>query len=141
MRLSLRILTAIALIPSQLVAQDDPPPDCGLYGYKATIVRVIDGDTVVANIDLGFDVWKHDERLRLAGIEAPKKNTDAGKAASGALRAMIDGQTLYICTEKAKRSDNEVKGKYGRYLATIHHKGQDVNQWLLNEGHAVPWGG
>ena len=75
-----RILAACLVIaPAVAIAQD--APSCGLYTYKANIVRVIDGDTVVADIDLGFDVWLRKEHLRLVGIDAPenKANSNTSK--------------------------------------------------------------
>ena len=57
---------------TSLRAEDlGPAPSCGVYTCKAKIVRVIDGDTVVADIDLGFRTWLHGEHLRLYGIDAP----------------------------------------------------------------------
>lgn len=83
-------------------AHAEEPPDCGLYTYRAEIVRVIDGDTVVADIDLGFDVWLRDEHLRLDGIDAPEKNNEGAQLATEALEARIDRETVFVCTEKAK---------------------------------------
>ena len=46
-----------------------------MYEYKATIVRVVDGDTVDVDIDLGFDTWLHNQRIRLYGIDTPECRT------------------------------------------------------------------
>ena len=46
-----------------------------MYQYKAVLVRVIDGDTIDVDIDLGFDVWLKKQRVRLAGIDAPESRT------------------------------------------------------------------
>jgi micrococcal nuclease len=46
-----------------------------MYHYKAKLVRVIDGDTIDVDIDLGFDVWLKRQRIRLAGIDAPESRT------------------------------------------------------------------
>lgn len=113
-----------------------PAPACGLYTYKATIVRVIDGDTVVANIDLGFRTWLHDERLRLYGIDAPERGSEQFDAATKALQDRIEGQTVYICTVKAKRSDNEATGSFGRYLVTAYKGDENVNEWMIRAGLA-----
>ncbi|MEL6362309.1 MAG: thermonuclease family protein [Pseudomonadota bacterium] len=129
----------ISLLASSTSGQDGPAPDCGLYIYRAEIVRVIDGDTVVADIDLGFDVWLRRERLRLFGIDAPERSTDAGRAAEEALRDKVEGLTLYICTVKAKRSDREATGSFGRYLAVIYRDGLSINDWLVASGYAEPF--
>lgn len=130
-------LAVAAIVASPSLAQDMPPPDCGLYLYRANIVRVIDGDTVVANIDLGFDVWLHNEHLRLVGIDTPENRTDAGKRVTEDVRAMIEGRTVYVCTVKKKRSDAEATGSFGRYLTVVWVAGINLNQWLLDTGRAV----
>lgn len=112
------------------------PPDCGLYTYAARIVRVIDGDTVVANIDLGFEVWLHNEHLRLVGIDTPERGQDGYHEATDALSERIAGKEVFICTTKAKRSDKEQTGKFGRYLATVFVDGENVNAWMLDMGYA-----
>ena len=114
----------------------EPAPACGLYTYKARIVRVIDGDTVVANIDLGFRTWLHDEHLRLFGIDAPERGTVAFETAKAALQIRIEGADVFVCTIKANRSDNEKTGSFGRYLVVIYHDGTNVNQSLVAQGLA-----
>lgn len=93
---------------------EHPAPDCGIYTYRAEIVRVIDGDTIVANVDLGFRTWLHDEHLRLYGIDTPELSSDEGKQVAAALRARIEGKLLYICTHRKKRKDAEATGSFGR---------------------------
>ena len=46
-----------------------------MYEYRCKIVKVIDGDTVDVDIDLGFGVWLHKERIRLYGIDTPESRT------------------------------------------------------------------
>ncbi len=89
-------------------------PDCGLYKYKAVVVRVVDGDTVRADIDLGFNTWRRNEPLRLYGIDAPEpkgETSDAGKAATAALASRIEGKELVICTIKDRT------GKFGQAVS------------------------
>lgn len=127
--------SAAVLPPSRATAA---PEACGLYQYRAAIVRVIDGDTVVADIDLGFSIWRRGERLRLAGIDAPEPRgatRAAGLVSAAALRARIEGRELVICTLEDRT------GSFGRYLVLIYDEGGLVNEWLLREGHARPWPG
>jgi len=126
--------------PSTLSAQSPDVPPCGLYLYRADITRVIDGDTVVADIDLGFNTWRRDERLRLARIDAPEpdKEPEAAAKATEALSGLAEGKSLYICTIKASRSDNERRGSFGRYLVEVY-SGEDhysVNDWMVEKGYA-----
>jgi micrococcal nuclease len=46
-----------------------------MYEYRCKIVKIIDGDTVDVDIDLGFGVWLHKERVRLYGIDTPESMT------------------------------------------------------------------
>jgi len=103
------------------------------YCYNAIINRVVDGDTVDAQIDLGFNIFIR-ERLRIANIDAPetygvKKDSaeyEAGMVAKNRLVELVDGKQVTIKTEK--------KGKYGRYIAEIFVDGSSVGEVLLSEG-------
>ncbi|TDL88027.1 thermonuclease family protein [Meridianimarinicoccus aquatilis] len=131
-----KLVAAFLALATPVTAQE-AVPDCGLYIYRAEIARVIDGDTVEANIDLGFNTWRHNEHLRLVGIDTPERGKPGATEATQALRDRIEGRTLYICTTKAKRSDKEATGSFHRYLVTIYDDGKSINEWLVNEGHAV----
>jgi len=121
-----------------------------MYDYMATLVKVVDGDTVDCDIDLGFGVWLKNQRIRLYGINAPETRTKdleekkAGQAAKLRLIAMMSNKFL-LTTVKDK------KGKYGRILGTINipqtkildkhgkkvkHIFLDVNKLMVEEGHA-----
>lgn len=115
-----------------------------MYTYKANVVRVVDGDTVDMNVDLGFDVWKR-LRVRLKGIDTPEIRTkdleekERGYAAKNRLIELLESVD-YQCILQTF-SD---KGKYGRWLGTIIIKDNnnfdlDVNQLLINEGLAKEW--
>lgn len=131
----------LALITTQVSARGvepaDAPADCGLYAYRAIVTSVYDGDTVTADVDLGFKTWRRDERLRLYGIDAPEvrgAERPAGLRSRDALRSRISGKEVIICTIKDKT------GKYGRYLAEIFLDQENINDWLLAQGYAAPYG-
>lgn len=133
-----RTLLTLTML-SALYAPAAAEPACGLYQYKAEIVRVIDGDTVVADVDLGFNTWRRDEHLRLYGIDTPerrKETMDGWRAAKDAMAERIEGKELIICTVKNKRGGEDV-GKYGRYLVKIYDGDELVNDWMLEQGLAV----
>jgi micrococcal nuclease len=104
------------------------------YTYRAQITRVVDGDTVIADIDLGLNLWRKNVRLRLTGINAPDAATPQGEAAARALREMFEqGRHEVLISTQKDRSD-----KYGRLLATIFlFGGTSVNQRLIELGHAA----
>ncbi len=110
---------------------------CGLYAYAAHITAVYDGDTVTADVDLGFKVWRKDEKLRLHRIDAPEMRGDereAGIVSRDALRERVLDRDVIICTFK------DTTGKYGRYLADIWLGDENINDWLMAEGLAERYG-
>lgn len=110
---------------------------CAFYEYKAQIVRVVDGDTVDADIDLGFRVWVRNERLRLHGIDAPETRGPEkpdGLKSKAALKHLLEGQWVTLCTLKGRAADK--RGKYGRYLAIIWLNDMNVNDWMVRKGLA-----
>jgi len=101
-----------------------------LYNYRARIVRIVDADTVIADIDKGFR--SHQEfPLRLYGIDAPERFTEEGKAATAHLTGLIEGKDILVETYRDKTE------KYGRYLATIWAGGLNINRQMVTDGHAV----
>jgi len=104
-----------------------------MYNYGCLIQRVVDGDTAIGIVDLGFGV-SHKLRLRLVGINAPELKTEAGKVSYEALKAKIEGTTVMIDTVKDRQE------KWGRYLAIITTtEGLVINDWLIQGGYAVKW--
>ena len=109
-----------------------------MYKYNAKLIRVIDGDTVDALIDLGFNVWVK-KRIRLYGIDAPEtrtRNLDEKKAGIAAEARLIE--LMLECGNEFVLVSHGI-GKYGRCLGElfIGNEQESVNQTLINEGHAV----
>ncbi len=109
-----------------------------LFTYRATIVRVIDGDTVVADVDLGFDVTIR-RTFRLHGIDAPELRgvtASDGQRAKSHLTMLIESHSpLTIKTFKDKTE------KYGRYLVNlIGMGGVDINMRMIEDGQASQHG-
>ena len=104
-----------------------------MYNYKAKIIDVYDGDTVTAMLDLGF-LHFQEMKLRLYGIDTPElrgEEREQGIIVRDILREMVLGKEVTI------RSYKDKQGKYGRYLANIIlEDGLEVNQWLVDNGHA-----
>ena len=104
-----------------------------MYNYKAKIIDVYDGDTVTAMVDLGF-LHFQEMKLRLYGIDTPElrgEERERGIIVRDILREMVLGKEVTI------RSYKDKQGKYGRYLANIIlEDGLEVNQWLVDNGHA-----
>lgn len=107
-----------------------------MYSYAARIQRIIDGDTVVLDIDLGFKIH-HEVTARLDGIDAPELRTAEGKLAKIALAGMVDGKTLRVDTILDRTE------KYGRTLAVLFLEDgvTTANQAMVDAGHARPYSG
>lgn len=106
-----------------------------MYEYAARLVRVVDGDTWIFDVDLGCDVWMHKQRIRAAKINCPEMSTDAGVAAKAYAESWFtqyapDGMVVLQTTKD--RSDN-----YGRLLGTVLAGGHILNDDLLSSGNAV----
>lgn len=111
-----------------------------MYEYECKIVRVIDGDSIVLDIDLGFGLWIHNESIRLFGVDCPecrsrdKEEKAAGLAAKRFVERFLQvGETYTLNTQG--------KGKFGRYLGTISNETETVNKALINEHLAVVYYG
>mgnify|MGYP001286112987 FL=1 len=122
-----------------------------MYEYRVKIVKVIDGDTVDVNIDLGFGVWMMDERVRIIGIDTPESRTrdkiekKFGLAAKARLKSLL-GKSCVLKTEVNKNGE-DMKGKFGRILGDFNVYDAKTDSWqgcskiLISEGHAVPYHG
>ena len=112
-----------------------------MYDYRCKIVRVIDGDSILVDIDLGFDTWRCGESIRLFGVDCPEcrsrdpKEKAAGLAAKEFVKGLLhDGGTYTLTTKE--------KGKFGRYLGVIMLSDKtSVNAALVSEHLAVPYYG
>jgi len=117
-----------------------------MYEYKCELDRVVDGDTVDVDIDLGFGVWLKKERVRIMGIDTPESRTSDkiekvfGKAASARLKELIEEDCI-LCTTKDRSGEDE-RGKFGRVLGDFKlASGKMVTDVMIEEGHAVAYHG
>ena len=119
-----------------------------MYTYNIQLIRVIDGDTIDANIDLGFDVSVK-KRIRFIGINTPESRTRDLEEKARGLAAKDRVKQLLTGCNRIQLNSHGV-GKYGRCLGEIHIDtvdGQEkmtmvsVNELLINEGHAVEYHG
>jgi len=115
-------------------------PDKALYVYKAIVERVIDGDTLLIRLDLGFQVCKV-QRIRLAQVDTPEKDTKAGRKAFEYVRDTL-AQADFVVVQTNKIDI------YGRYIGDVFYAfgqkkkekiftdGRYLNQELLDRGLA-----
>lgn len=111
-----------------------------MWTYNAKVLRVLDGDTVEADIDLGFDMH-YIAKVRLAGINAPEMKTPQGAPAKARLTEMLAITPTVVITTKL----NKEFEKYGRVLGdiTVMHGNLpvNINQQMIIEGFAIPMKG
>jgi micrococcal nuclease len=124
-----------------------------MYEYRCKIVKVIDGDTVDVDIDLGFGIILKDERVRIMGIDTPESRTrdlvekKFGLAAKKRLKEMLDNKSGPILKTQINKDGEDMKGKFGRILGdfTVYDGSKDawrpVSKIMIEEGHAVKYTG
>ena len=113
-----------------------------MYRYRCKVLRVVDGDTVDVDIDLGFGVWMHRERVRIMGIDTPESRTrdlvekQFGLAAKEYVKSLMPvGSMQIIKTQKDKT------GKFGRILGDFELEGGMFTEIMINNHHAVAYNG
>jgi micrococcal nuclease len=119
-----------------------------MYEYKCKILRVVDGDTVDVDIDLGFGVWMHKERVRMMGIDTPESRTRDkvekafGLASKAKLKDLLPIGSIQILKTEIDRSGEDKKGKFGRILGDFITKDDKrCTDILIEEGYAVAYFG
>lgn len=117
-----------------------------MYEYRCVVVKVVDGDTVDVDIDLGFGVWMKKQRIRMYGIDTPESRTrDLEEKKYGLMAKEIvkkyvpEGSTQTLITRKDK------SGKYGRILGsfkiTFEENETTLNEWMVKYHYGVEYFG
>ena len=118
-----------------------------MYEYKCKVRKVVDGDTVDIDIDLGFGIWLNDERVRIMGIDTPESRTSDpvekifGLAAKERVKHLL-GENPTLISKVKGDGNEEMRGKFGRILGDFRTpQGDLLTQKLMAEGHAVGYNG
>jgi micrococcal nuclease len=113
--------------------------------YEVKVLKIVDGDTVDVDIDLGFGITLRDERVRIMGIDTPESRTSDkvekvfGLASKDRLKELLGKDAILITTENKHGED--MKGKFGRVLGDFKVGDKRVTELLIEEGHAVKYHG
>lgn len=114
--------------------------------YDVRLLKAVDGDTVDVDIDLGFNIWLRDERVRIMGIDTPESRTSDkvekvfGKAAKARLKELLTEGGVLVTTEE--KNGEDMRGKFGRILGDFKTPdGKLVTEVMVAEGHCVPYFG
>jgi micrococcal nuclease len=116
-----------------------------MYQYKCKINKVLDGDTVDIDLDLGFNIVLVNQRVRMAGVDTPESRTsNKEEKPRGLLSKKKLAEKLPVGSWQiieTQRSDNN-DDKFGRILGVfILEDGTKVNDWLIQNNYAVPYKG
>ena len=118
-----------------------------MYEYKSKILSIVDGDTVDVDIDLGFGIWMHKERVRIMGIDTPESRTrdkiekKFGLASKARLKELMPIGSMQTLHTQIDKSGEDKKGKFGRILGDFMVDTKFVTDIKNNEGYAVKYNG
>lgn len=122
-----------------------------MFEYRCKINRVVDGDTVDVDIDLGFGIVLTDERVRIMGIDTPESRTSNkvekmfGLASKKRLQQLLGEES--ILKTQINKDGEDMKGKFGRILGDFIVEDQqtglmrNVTEIMIEDGHCVPYFG
>ena len=117
-----------------------------MYEYRVKVLRVVDGDTVDVDIELGFGVVLANERVRIMGVDTPESRTSDdveklfGLASKNRLKDLL-GEVAILKTQNSKDGE-DMKGKFGRILGDfVAPDGRMITEIMIEEGHCVPYFG
>ena len=124
-----------------------------MYEYRAIVLRVVDGDTVDVDIDLGFGIWMKRERVRMMGIDTPESRTRDkvekvfGLAAKERLRELLPVGSITVLKTEIDKKGEDAKGKFGRILGDFkverweNQPAERATDILIEEGYGVAYHG
>ena len=114
------------------------------FVYQAKVLRVVDGDTIDVDLDLGFSVWLRKQRVRLYGIDTPESRTrNKEEKVRGLLsKAKLKELAPIGSTIKLKTQIGDERGKFGRILGTLLTQDNiNINEFLIENNYAVAYHG
>ena len=113
-----------------------------MYEYKVKIRRIVDGDTVDVDIDLGFNMILSKQRIRLYGIDTPESRTrDKEEKFYGKLSAKFLKEQCKNSSEIFLKTYLDKKGKFGRILGELIVEGVNINKMMIEKYMAVEYHG
>ena len=117
-----------------------------MFEYNFKLKKIVDGDTIDVDIDLGFGVWLRNQRIRMMGIDTPESRTSDDEEKVYGLLAKQRLTTL-LADAKVLKTYNDERGKYGRILGEVICYFAAEDRWagsseiMISEGHGVAYHG
>ena len=113
-----------------------------MHEYKCKILRIVDGDTVDVDVDLGFGIWMHKDRVRLLGIDTPESRTrDKEEKRFGLLSKKYLQDHYPVGSMAVLRTHKDKTGKFGRILGELVWEDSTINKIMVDEHYAVLYNG
>jgi micrococcal nuclease len=101
-----------------------------MFEYNFNLIKVVDGDTVDIDIDLGFGVWLRNQRIRIMGIDTPESRTSDPVEKKYGILAKEQVEKYLVNCKKFKSFKDE-KGKFGRILGDFEVYHSTSGRWML----------
>ncbi len=132
------------MLPLQVVVKTDRVEP---FAYRLTVLRVVDGDTLDVNIDLGFQMTLAGQRIRLLRVNTPEikgPTREAGMRAKAFTADWLKSHSNLLMRSRKIEPGHAVEDSFGRYLVEVfgdNEKGEQtcLNDALLSSGNAVPF--
>lgn len=111
-----------------------------MYEYRCTIIKIVDGDTVDVDIDLGFNIWVHNERIRFFGIDTPESRTsDKVEKIFGNYAKKYVEKIMPVGSKQILKTMKDEGGKYGRILGDFIIDDGSLVEKMINERVGAPY--
>ena len=113
-----------------------------MYEYKAKVTKIVDGDTIKCDIDLGFDLFLSNQTIRLYGIDTPESRTrDKEEKYYGNISKQFLNDYCPKGSYITLRTHLDKKGKFGRILGELIVNKVNLNEQMIEENLAVEYHG
>lgn len=108
-----------------------PADETALYWYKVKVERIVDGDTFVGTIELGYNLNRTGQYFRMAYVNTPERGQEGFQEATDYMIDRIEGKEVMVYSHR------DETGRYKRIVAETFIDGENVNRELLEKGFAV----
>jgi len=102
-------------------------PRPAAHSYPCKLAQIVDGNTVILHVDLGFNTWMRDLTIHLAGVVAPRKGAQGADDLTALLKRETEDRELVLETTP------EDRGSFNRWFGVLYAEGENVNARLQEQ--------